>query len=147
MVWKPHVTVAALCERESRFLLVEERIGGRLCLNQPAGHLEPGEGLFDAVVRETREETGWEFAPQALVGIYRWAQTESETFLRFCFTGACLAHHPDEPLDEGIQAAVWLRQEELQRRAEQARSPLVLRCVEDYLAGQRFSLALLHDLD
>ncbi len=146
MIWKPHVTVAALCERENRFLLVEERIDGCLRLNQPAGHLEPGESLCDAVIRETREETGWDFAPQALVGIYRWPLSDSDTYLRFCFTGACLNHHSDQPLDEGIEAAIWLSHAQLANRSAEHRSPLVMRCVADYLAGQRYPLTMLMEV-
>ncbi|HYW75651.1 MAG TPA: NUDIX hydrolase [Gammaproteobacteria bacterium] len=144
MVWRPDVTVAAIAEREGRFLMVEERIRGCLVYNQPAGHLERGETLIDAVVRETREETAWEFEPDALVGLYLWSHVEGVTTLRACFTGRAVRHHPHEPLDEGIERALWLTREELDARASALRTPLVMQCVEDYLAGQRVPLEALH---
>jgi 8-oxo-dGTP pyrophosphatase MutT (NUDIX family) len=147
MRWKPNTTVACLAERDGRFLLVEETIGGHTVINQPAGHLEEGESLVQAVIRETLEETGWVFEPQALVGIYRWRSPgENLTFLRYCFTGVCTAHDPDHPLDPQIDRAVWLSVEEL-RGMEHLRSPMVMRCIDDYLAGSRHSLDLLVDLD
>jgi ADP-ribose pyrophosphatase YjhB (NUDIX family) len=147
MVWKPNVTVAAVVEREGRFLLVEEEVGGTLVLNQPAGHLERGETLLDAAVRETLEETAWHFRPQALLGIYRWPHPEKDTtFLRFAFTGALLDHEPDRTLDDGIVRTVWLDREELRRRREHHRSPQVMACVDDYLAGRRFPLECLREL-
>lgn len=144
MTWKPHVTVAAIAERDGHFLLVEEIAGGKAVINQPAGHLEPGEGLIDAVIRETREETAWEFLPRALVGVYRWVlPSRGTTYLRFTFTGECTAHDPQLPLDDGILRALWLAPEELEARRAQLRTPLILRSIADYRAGRRYPLELL----
>jgi 8-oxo-dGTP pyrophosphatase MutT (NUDIX family) len=138
MRWNPEVTVAAVVEREGRFLMVEERISGRLVFNQPAGHLEEGETLVEAVIRETREETAWRLLPAAMVGVYLWRSPDNgRTFLRFAFCGTVDDHRPDQPLDAGIQRAVWLRHEQLLQQASRLRSPLVLRCLDDYLLGRR----------
>ncbi|MCA1803825.1 MAG: NUDIX hydrolase [Xanthomonadaceae bacterium] len=144
-VWTPRVTVASILEREGRFLLVEESVGGRLVLNQPAGHLEDDESLLAAVVRETREETAWAFIPEALVGVYRW-RTPDKTFLRFVFCGRADGHDPHQALDPDINRAVWLSWEELRAGHFEMRSPLVLRCLEDYRDGQRFPLELMQDV-
>jgi 8-oxo-dGTP pyrophosphatase MutT (NUDIX family) len=137
----PDVTVAAIVEREGRFLVVEERIKGRLVLNQPAGHLERGETLVDAVIREAREETAWRFAPEALVGTYLWHNPENDrAFLRFAFCGSVDDHRPDQPLDTGIVRAVWMSHEQLRAQPGRLRSPLVLRCLDDYLQGVRHPL-------
>lgn len=147
MIWKPNVTVAAVIEREGRFLLVEEAADSRLVLNQPAGHLDEGESLIEAVVRETLEETAWRFRPECLVGIYRWPHpTKRITYLRFAFAGQLLRHEPNRHLDDGIVQAVWLTPGELRGAADRQRSPLVQHCVDDYLAGQRFPLNVLTDL-
>lgn len=147
MTWKPHVTVAAVAERDGRFLVVEEEIRGRLVLNQPAGHLDPGESLLQAAVRETLEETAWHFQPHALTGVYRWVEpTRGVTFLRFCFAGTCDRQEPERTLDTGIRRALWLTRAELEAQGPRLRSPLVLRCLEDYQAGQRYPLDLLQDL-
>ncbi|HKJ77625.1 MAG TPA: NUDIX hydrolase [Gammaproteobacteria bacterium] len=147
MVWKPHVTVAALAERNGHFLLVEEEIGGQRVLNQPAGHLEPGETLQQAVVRETREETGRDFQPLALVGIYRWANPESEqTFLRVCFAGTVSEPDPERELDPEILATTWLDPAAMRTDPNRLRSPMVLRCIDDHQAGRRYPLELLQDL-
>jgi len=144
MSLKPDVTVAALIERDGSFLVVEELIDARLVFNQPAGHLEPGETLIEAVVRETREETARRFLPQALLGVYLWREPRSgQSFLRFAFTGS--ASEPDErqPLDQDIVRTHWLTRGELLERQPQLRSPLVMRCVDDYLSGQRHALSAL----
>jgi 8-oxo-dGTP pyrophosphatase MutT (NUDIX family) len=139
-VWKPSTTVAAVVERDGRFLLVEEVIDGRQVLNQPAGHLEPGESLAAACRREVLEETAHRFEPTALVGIYRWVYPpKNVTFLRFCFRGRIEAVE-ERPLDPQIQALHWLSRDELHARREAHRSPLVQRCVDDYLAGRTFPL-------
>jgi 8-oxo-dGTP pyrophosphatase MutT (NUDIX family) len=143
MVWKPDVTVAAIIERSGRFLLVEERIRGRLVLNQPAGHLEDGEALFDAVIRETLEETAWQFTPEALLGVYQWRSARGHTTLRFAFTGSVHGYDAARPLDPPIVTTHWLAREEIVQRAARLRTPLVLRCVEDYLAGRRLPLDVL----
>jgi len=144
MIWKPNVTVATILERDGKFLLVEEETASGLMFNQPAGHLEPGETLPDAAVRETLEESAYRFQPQHLVGIYRWHSPNTDTtYLRFAFTGNILAHYPEQVLDEGIVRAVWMTLDEIRASQARHRSPLVLRCVEDYLAGKRYPLALL----
>ena len=138
MAWNPEVTVAAIVEQDGRFLMVEERIRGKLVLNQPAGHLEDRETLVEAVVRETREETAWRFHPEALVGVYLWRNPADErTFLRFAFCGTVDDLQPKQPLDIGIVSAVWLSEDQLMAQSARLRSPLVLRCLEDYLLGRR----------
>lgn len=125
--------------------MVEERIGSAVRLNQPAGHLEDNESLIDAVIRETREETAWQFQPNQLVGVYRWRHGASqETYIRFCFTGE-LVEFLDTPLDPDITQAIWLDADAMQRRAAQFRTPLVWQCWQDYLAGKRYDLDLLNE--
>ena len=140
-VWKPSATVAAVVERDGKFLLVEEISDGRRVLNQPAGHLDPGESLIDACVRETLEETAHAFEPTTLVGIYRWHYAPADnTFLRFAFAGTLKGFDASRKLDAEIVATHWLSRDELAARPEMHRSPLVMRCVDDYLAGMRFPL-------
>lgn len=143
MVWKPDVTVAALVERAGRFLIVEERIGGRLVLNQPAGHVEDGESLRAAVIRETLEETAWHFEPVALLGLYLWRSSRGHSTLRIAFIGSVSAHEAQRSLDPPVLAAHWLSRSELQARQAQLRTPLVLRCIDDFVAGQRLPLSAL----
>lgn len=144
MIWKPNVTVAAVIERDGKFLLVEEETDDGIRFNQPAGHLECGESLLDAVVRETREETRYDFVPRALVGIYNWRHPVKDlTYLRFAFAGEVTGCDPERELDEGIIAARWLSPDEIRASSERHRSPLILRCVEDWLAGRRYPLDLL----
>lgn len=145
MIWKPHVTVAAVLFRDGRFLLVEEETESGLAFNQPAGHLEENEALIDAVVRETLEETAYRFKPTHLVGIYNWKHPTKEdtTYLRFAFAGELCGYEADRPLDRGIVAARWLTLDEIRATRERHRSPLILRCCEDWLAGQRHSLDML----
>jgi 8-oxo-dGTP pyrophosphatase MutT (NUDIX family) len=147
MVWKPHVTVSAVCERRDRFLVVEERVRGRLVVNNPAGHLEDDESLIEAVLRETLEETGWEFAPEFVTGLYLWKSPSSaKTFLRVNFFGHAMRHHPAHALDRGIVRALWMSRDEL-AGCGRLRSPLVLRCVDDYLAGKHYPLDVLSHLE
>jgi 8-oxo-dGTP pyrophosphatase MutT (NUDIX family) len=147
MIWAPHVTVAAIAERDGKFLLVDEVVDGRQVLNQPAGHLDDDEGLIDAVIRETLEETAWRFTPTALVGIYRWRHAhKQETFLRITFCGEVHDHDPSLRLDDGIVGSVWLTPAELAAAPERLRSPLVLRSIDDYLMGARHSLSILSDI-
>lgn len=147
MVWKPDVTVAAVVERDGQFLFVEERASGRVVLNQPAGHLESGETLHDAVARETLEETGWTFVPRQIVGVYLWQREHSaKTFLRVAFCGHLQGHDPSRPLDHGILRTRWLDREQLSSLQARHRSPLVARCVDDYLAGTRYPLELVTHL-
>ena len=142
MSWHPEVTVAAIAQREGKFLMVEERIAGRLVLNQPAGHLEDRESLVEAVIRETREETAWRLHPEALVGTYLWRNPDNgRSFLRFAFCGSVDDHQPTQPLDTGIVRALWLGHEQLLAQAVRLRSPLVMRCLDDYLLGQRQPLS------
>ena len=144
MVWKPNVTVAAVVVQDGKFLLVEEETGLGARFNQPAGHLEAGESLLAAVVRETLEESAYHFTPTHLVGIYRWHAVESQTtYLRFAFTGDITGHEADRALDTGILQAVWLTSDEIRASKTRHRSPLVLRCMEDHLAGKRYPLDLL----
>ena len=144
MVWKPHVTVAAVIEKDSRFLLVEETTSNGLAFNQPAGHLEPGESLIDAVKREVNEETAWRFEPQAIVAVQLWRKTpEHPSFVRFCFTGEVHSHDPNQALDEGIIDTHWLSHEDVAARAGRLRSPLVLLTIDEYLKGCRHPLSLL----
>ena len=144
MIWKPNVTVAAVIERNGKFLLVEEETAQGARFNQPAGHLESAESILDAVSREALEESAYRFVPQHLLGIYRWHSAESDTtYLRFAFTGAISGHEADRPLDAGVLQAVWLTPNEIRSTQKQHRSPLIMRCVEDYLAGKRYPLDLL----
>lgn len=148
MIWKPHVTVAAVIERDGRFLLVEEETTDGLRFNQPAGHLEPGESLVQGAARETLEESGYDFSPEWLVGIYRWPHPEKDlVYLRFAFAGTLTGHHPQRPLDRGIVRAGWLGPDEIRGCRQRHRSSLVLRCVEDYLAGRRYPLDIITHYD
>ena len=147
IIWKPHVTVAAVVESGARFLLVQERINDQTVYNQPAGHLEDGESLVAAVIRETLEETGWQFEPEAIIGLYRWQQPgKKKTYLRVAFAGRGVRHDEQRRLDPDIEEVLWMCVAEMRRQAGRLRSPMVLRTVEDYLAGSRFSLSLLSDL-
>ncbi|HVN45217.1 MAG TPA: NUDIX hydrolase [Steroidobacteraceae bacterium] len=144
----PDVTVAAVAETAGRFLVVEERINRRRVFNQPAGHVERDETLLAAVVREAREETAWRFEPQALLGIYLWRNPASRReILRFAFLGRVSDHDAAQPLDRGIIATHWLSRSELESRQDRLRSPLVLRCVHDYLAGRHHELDGIGQLD
>ena len=135
------VTVAAIIERAGKFLMVEERAGGNLVLNQPAGHLEQGESLLAAVTRETLEETGHRFDPEHVVGVYLWhSQDAATTYLRVAFCGAVEPSADVAALDEGIVALHWFSRAQLVRRVHELRSPMVMRCIDDYLAGQRYPL-------
>jgi len=143
-IWKPNVTVAALIEREGRFLLVEEETDDGLRFNQPAGHLDEGESLIAACAREVLEETAWSFAPTALVGVYQWPRPQRDiTYMRFAFAGDLGAHDEGRALDDGIVRTVWMTPDEIRATADRHRSPLVWQCVSDYLAGRRFPLDLI----
>jgi ADP-ribose pyrophosphatase YjhB (NUDIX family) len=145
MTWRPRVTVAAVIERDGRFLLVEEEKAEGLVLNQPAGHLEEGESLIQAVVREVLEETAHDFEPRGIVGLYRWQiPPRGDTYLRCCFFGEALHHHRERPLDPDIHRALWLDPSELAQA--RLRSPLVARAIEDYRAGRAYPLELLVEL-
>jgi 8-oxo-dGTP pyrophosphatase MutT (NUDIX family) len=149
-VWKPSVTVAAVVERAGRFLLVEEETSDGIRLNQPAGHLDPGESPRDAAIRETLEETARVFVPTALLGIYmvggpRSADpNEAVTYLRFAFIGTVGEAEPGRALDVGILRTLWLTADEARARLDEHRSPLVMKCIDDYLAGQHFPLHMVY---
>lgn len=141
-----HVTVAAVVERDERFLCVEEMVGGRLVINQPAGHLEAHESLLQAAVRETREETAWDFVPEALLGIYHYTSLEGVSYLRFAFVGQVTQHHAKQPLDHGIARALWLSRSELASCTARHRGPQVMQAIKDYDRGQRYPLTVVGGL-
>ena len=145
MDWTPHLTVAAIAERNGKFLLVEERVGGATVVNQPAGHVDADETLVQSCVREILEEAAWEFTPEALVGIYQYHPPDSShMYLRFAFCGRLIQEFPGQELDDSIIRTVWMTRGEIADMAEhQRRSPMVLRCVDDYLAGIRHPLSLI----
>lgn len=147
MRWKPSVTVAAVIERDGRFLLVEEETSEGIKLNNPAGHLDPGESPAQGCAREALEETGWQFEPTHLVGVYlsrarRPATGEDFTYLRFAFCGELRERDPGRQLDTGILRTLWLTPDEIRASRDRHRSPLLVRCMEDYLAGVRHPLSL-----
>ncbi|MEO7385787.1 MAG: NUDIX hydrolase [Gammaproteobacteria bacterium] len=143
----PELTVAAVVEQNGRFLMVEERVAGRLVLNQPAGHVEPGETLADAVIREALEETAWTFVPEATIGIYLLGRDDGRNpFLRVTFAGRCVSHDNKRALDAGIERALWLSRTELVARSSQLRSPMVMRAVDDFERGVRYPVDLFQDL-
>lgn len=148
MTFRPDVTVAAVVERDGRFLVVEERAARRIVINQPAGHLEAGESLLDAAVRETLEETGYRLVPASVTGVYLWRHPATgRSFLRVAFTGTVTGPEPDRALDRCIVRAAWMSREQLAARPNVLRSPLVLRCIDDFLAGARYPLSLLTSVD
>lgn len=145
MIWKPHATVAAVIEQNGRYLLVEERINGQIQINQPAGHLEQGESLLQACVRETIEEAGMLFRPTHLLGLYQWRapanpSSNGTTYLRAAFTGEIEHIIQDTVLDKGIIGPIWLTPDEARACAAKHRSPLVMACIDDHLAGLRYPL-------
>ena len=146
-IWKPNTVVAAIIEDNGKFLMVEETSGSKAVYNQPAGHLDEGESLLNAVVRETLEETAWHFEPEAITSIYRWPNPENgSTYLRFCFCGKTTRHEPERGLDDGILRALWLDRDELIANPGKLRSPMVITAIDDYLAGIRHPLTLVTDL-
>lgn len=141
----PHMTTAVIVERESRFLMVEERSGGQIVYNQPAGHVEPGESILAAARREALEETGWEVRLDHFLGFYTYlSPSNGVTYCRFCFT-ATPVRHLTTVLDQDIIAAHWLDLEAIEGHQEKLRSPLVLECIHHYLAGWRYPLDLIHE--
>ncbi len=144
MVWKPHVTVAAVIEKNCKFLLVEEQTCNGIAFNQPAGHLENGESIITAVKREVNEETAWKFEPEHIIAIQLWRKNhESPSFLRVCFAGKVHAHDSDQVLDDGIIATHWLTRRQIAEKGTQLRSPLVLNTVDAFLRGESYPLSLL----
>mgnify|MGYP003780739257 FL=1 len=144
MVWKPNVTVAAIIEQDGRFLLVEENTSQGVKLNQPAGHLEPGETLVEAIKREVLEETAFTFEPKFATGIQLWTRAPDDpTFLRITFSGTVGQFHQERELDSGIIQTIWLTPKEIENASQKLRSPLVLSCVTDYLNGHVFPLSII----
>jgi len=146
-MWQPDVTVAAICERDGRFLIVEERSKstGEIVLNQPAGHIEDGESVVQAVVREMQEETCCHFTPEALLGLYRLRTERGKTYIRYSFAGVASEVDPKLQLDPDIIRTHWLTIDEL-RLKNNLRSELVILCIEDYLSGTRYPLEFLREL-
>jgi ADP-ribose pyrophosphatase YjhB (NUDIX family) len=146
-IWKPHTTVAAIVERDGKFLLVKEKVKGEIVFNQPAGHLNPGESLIEAVIRETLEETQYEFTPTELQGIYRLVPNENSdtTYIRYLFRGKLGTNHNGR-LDDGIISAEWMSYDEIQSCREHHRSPLVSQCIEDYLNKQPYPLDIINHM-
>lgn len=148
MMWKPNVTVAAVVEQGGKYLLVEEQTSNGILFNQPAGHLEPNESIIQGAIRETLEETGYTFVPQWVLGIYHWhSHADNTTYLRFAFTGSVVDHDPSRALDAGILRVGWFGVDEIREMTYCHRSPLVMRCVADHLAGKRYSLEILTHYD
>ncbi|MAB46875.1 MAG: NUDIX hydrolase [Sphingomonadaceae bacterium] len=146
-VWKPNSTVATIVVKDDRFLLVEEWSQGRLVYNQPAGHVEKGESLLDAAIRETLEETGWTVKITGLLGLYINEVSDHTTYHRHAFIAEPVSYDANLPLDTGIEGAVWLSWEELVAQQEKMRSEAVLKCFEDYRAGRRFPLDFIYDFN
>ena len=151
--WKPSTTVAAIIEKDGKFLLVEEHTAEGLRLNNPAGHLDQGENLVQACARETLEETTYLFKPTHLLGVYmsrflrpgqNGIESQDVTYLRFAFCGELGAAQSERELDTGIVRTLWLTPEEIRASSDHHRSPLILQCMEDYLAGQRYPLELVY---
>jgi 8-oxo-dGTP pyrophosphatase MutT (NUDIX family) len=147
--WTPHVTVAAIIERDGRYLLVEEHTPDGLRLNNPAGHLDLGESPVEGCAREALEETTHSFTPTALVGVYlsrtiRSDTGEDITYLRMAFSGDLGEADSSRTLDDGIVRTLWMTPDEVRASAHRHRSPLIVRCMEDHLAGQRFALSLVY---
>ena len=139
--FEPHITVATVVEQEGTFLLVNEQIGGEQVLNQPAGHVEAGETLVQAACRETLEETAWRVEVTDLLGVYVYQpRLKAGVYYRFCFIARPLSHDPHQRLDHGIIEALWLDRATIASQGSRLRSPLVARCIDDYLAGQRLPL-------
>jgi 8-oxo-dGTP pyrophosphatase MutT (NUDIX family) len=147
-LWRPNVVVASIVERDGRFLVVEEwDDAGRLVINQPAGHLDPGETLIAAAARETLEETAWHTEPLELVGIYTYPKPDTDVlYMRYCYHSRALLHEPGRALDHPVERACWYTREELLDRRAMHRSPLVMRCIDDYIGGRRFPIDLVQHL-
>jgi ADP-ribose pyrophosphatase YjhB (NUDIX family) len=147
LIWKPHTTVAAMAEYNDKFLLVKEKVMGETVYNQPAGHLEPGESLVDAVIRETLEETQYEFTPTGLLGIYHLVpdKVSDPTYIRYLFGGK-IGKKLNGELDDGIISAEWMSYDEVHSCQEHHRNSLVLRCIDDYLNKSAYPLDLINQM-
>jgi 8-oxo-dGTP pyrophosphatase MutT (NUDIX family) len=144
MIWTPHAVVATIVQREQRFLLVEEIVDGETVYNQPAGHIDANERIMDAAVRETLEETGYRVRLDHLTGIYTVAGKGGVTYYRFCFAASFL-EDTGRPLDQGIVGPRWFTMDEIRGLGSRLRSPLVVKCLEDYQAGRRFPLDIIFE--
>ncbi len=139
--YRPFITVASLVEREGRLLFIKEKIRDQVVLNQPAGHVDEGESILEAVVRETLEETGWLVKPDALVGVYQWTSpVSSKSYLRFVIACQPVQHDPALPLDVPVQSIHWLTPQEADQMRAEFRSPMVGRSLDDFVAGRRLPL-------
>jgi ADP-ribose pyrophosphatase YjhB (NUDIX family) len=148
MAWPPHITVAAIVEKDGKFLMVEELSGGELVYNQPAGHLDPNETLLQAAIRETYEESGWHIEPTHVLGVSRYIADHNDTlYYRTSFIATAISYDSHATLDTGITRALWLSYEELKAQPEKLRSPLVLKNIEQYLNGERYPLSLIIEED
>lgn len=146
-IWRPHVTVACVVADGERYLMVEEEVNGRLVYNQPAGHLDDGESLTAAALRETLEETGWTVELRHLIGVHQWRSTEhGDAVVRFSFAARALSHDPDRPLDTDIRRALWLTRTEIAALGDRLRSPMILQSIDLWLGGQRLPLDILSHL-
>lgn len=146
MSWHPHATVAVIVEKDGKFLLVEEHSSGQIVLNQPAGHIEDNESFITAAIRETLEETAWHVKPEFLVGLYvHRSSNNNVTYHRTCYYAKALGFDADRKLDDGIIRAIWLSRDEIAANLPKLRSPMVLKCIDDYLAGNRYPLEFIHE--
>ena len=144
MIWKPNVTVASIVELNGKFLMVEEESPSGPVLNQPAGHLEPNESLETAVIRETLEETGYRFTPEAIVGSYLWHNGDNETtYFRSTFSGSVCQKNIGTELDEGIIRSLWMTHKNILENQNRLRSPVILESINDYLAGKKYPLDMI----
>jgi ADP-ribose pyrophosphatase YjhB (NUDIX family) len=144
MIWLPHSSVATIVEKNGLFLMVEETDGEHTVFNQPAGHLEANETLFDAAIRETLEETRWQVELTAFLGLYHYPAPNGITYIRHCFVANALAYISESTLDDGIIAAHWLDADTILAADFKARSPLVAKVLRDYLSGIRFPLSIIY---
>ena len=146
-IWRPHVTVACVVADGERYLMVEEEVNGRLVYNQPAGHLDDGESLAAAALRETLEETGWTVELRHLIGVHQWRSTEhGDAVVRFSFAARAVSHDPERPLDTDIRRALWLTRTEIAALGDRLRSPMILQSIDLWLGGQRLPLDILSHL-
>ena len=146
MEWQPHVTVATVVEKNGKYLLVEERCNGELVFNQPAGHLDSGETLAEAAVRETFEETGWHVQLQGVVGVALYTSPHNQvTYHRTTFFATAVAQDSEQALDEGIEQAVWMSYDDILANRDRMRSHLVIKCIEQYQQGHRYPIDLVFE--